>query len=488
MIKKTVSLFLALTLAFLCALPALGADDPTPVIVVSGVGSCPFYIDRGTANEHVCFPPQVDTGEIILNVFFGIAGSFFKQDITPFADAVSNAALDIFDEFTCDENGNSKYNVTAQTYSGSMENFDDYLKSEAPEFNIVHTLVDEIGADRTYFYNYDWRLDPCENADRLNDFIDIVLDETGQERVSLVPCSMGGVQTLAYFAEYGGEKIEKAVFMSAADSGLLFVGNLFNGELQINKYDAFKYIKTLKTGSSLADALIGCVCDTLATGCLFNGLFGGVNKLGAMLNETAIDKVLKKTFAAMPGMWAFVHPDRYEGAKALLLGDATDTFIQKVDHYQYDIRRHREEILQDVMENDGVSVVYCSHYDKGSLPLTSTGNSQGDGLIETTCTSGGAYCAVEGTTLPNGYTQKNACSGHNHISADRIIDASTCALPDNTWFFKGIGHVGCPYGSDQNRFLIWALEYNGQPTIFDNALYPQFMQADHTMMTLTPVK
>lgn len=493
MYKKAVSLILAFSLSVLCSVPAFAADRTecgcghTPVIVISGVGSCPFYIDKGTQNEHICFPPQLNAGKIICSVFAGIFKAVVKRDFNVFADALADVALGVFEEFRCDENGNSKYNVSPETFPGSTENYDEYLTSDKPEFNIVHALVDEIGADHTYFYNYDWRLDPCANADNLDAFISGVLDETNHEKVSVVPCSMGGVQTLAYFAEYGGKKIEKAVFMSPADSGLMFVGNLFNGELQIIKYDVFQYLKTLKTGNALADAFIGRACGALGTGMLFNGLFRFVNGFGERLNPTAIDKVLKNTFASMPGMWSFVRPEKYEGAKALLLGGATDEFIQKADRYQYEVRRNRDEILNRVMSEDGTAVVYCSHYDKGSLPVTSTGSSHGDCLIETTCTSGGAFCAKAGTTLPVGYVQKNYCSGHNHLSADRIIDASCCTLPDSTWFFKGISHVGGLYGSDQCRFIIWALGFDGQPTVFDNDDFPQFLQADHTMMKLTPV-
>ena len=40
-----------------------------------------------------------------------------------------------------------------------------------------------------------------------------------------------------------------------------------------------------------------------------------------------------------------------------------------------------------------------------------------------------------------------------HVSPDRIVDAATCLLPNNTWFFKGVAHVNFWYDSQATKFL-----------------------------------
>ena len=62
-----------------------------------------------------------------------------------------------------------------------------------------------------------------------------------------------------------------------------------------------------------------------------------------------------------------------------------------------------------------------------------------DALIDTQYTSGGATCSDYGSTLGDDYVCKANC-GHNHLSPDNRIDASTCALPENTWFIEGQYH------------------------------------------------
>ena len=54
------------------------------------------------------------------------------------------------------------------------------------------------------------------------------------------------------------------------------------------------------------------------------------------------------------------------------------------------------------------------------------------------------------TTADYGKTLKRTGA---HVSPDRIVDAATCLLPNNTWFFKGVAHVNFWYDSQATKFL-----------------------------------
>ena len=86
----------------------------------------------------------------------------------------------------------------------------------------------------------------------------------------------------------------------------------------------------------------------------------------------------------------------------------------------------------------------------------------------------GATCAPFGKTLNENYRQKNRFCGHSHISADGIIDASSCAFPEYTWFIKNNGHA--TFGTDYCAFIEWAIRYDGQPTVWSDEKYPQFTE------------
>lgn len=493
--KRCLSVLLALCLTFSCAVtafasPAAACDcGKLPVIVVSGVGAQPFIQDAGTENEHICFPPAVDVKRIVHSAVCGTLRAVVTRSFTAFADTVAEIAMDIFGVIACDENGNSLYNVTPVLYDEAMSAYDPalYEQAEEAEFAILGAVVQTVGADHTYYYNYDWRLDPMANADDLDKYIDNVLAETGHSKVRLIAASMGGVQTTAYLGKYSHDKVDTILFMSSAFYGLLFVTNVFTGELVLDQNAFFSWLSTIETGNPKLDSVLYKLFDFCAHTVLLKPVFSLLNKLAGPLNEIAVSKVMKQVLGTMPGMWSFVRDERYEEAKKVLCADAPESFIAMIDAYHYDIQCKKEEILR-AAKADGVKICVLSHYNNGNVPITSSALAHGDSLIETACTSGGATVADFGSTLPTGYTQPG-CTAHNHISPDRIIDASTCLFPENTWFIKNMAHVGCRKDSAYGAFVQWLLSCERQPTVFDDARYPQFMQTDRfTQMDLYPVQ
>ena len=87
-------------------------------------------------------------------------------------------------------------------------------------------------------------------------------------------------------------------------------------------------------------------------------------------------------------------------------------------------------------------VMIVAGYDIQRTPLVESMDNDSDGTVDTMYASAGATVALRGETLGDGYKQKVDC-GHNHLSPDGRIDASTCILPENTWFIKGMLHSNC---------------------------------------------
>ena len=54
-----------------------------------------------------------------------------------------------------------------------------------------------------YQFYYDWRLDPLETADRLNEYIQAIKKVTGAPKVAIVARCLGSVIAMAYVAKYG---------------------------------------------------------------------------------------------------------------------------------------------------------------------------------------------------------------------------------------------------------------------------------------------
>lgn len=489
--KKILSILMSLVMlvsVFSVAVNAVTPKQVTPVIIVSGLGSREYHKNIGAENESTVFPPSPDLGYIIPTALINTAMFMLTQNMDFLSNMTAGILDSVFEDMKCDENGNPKHGeVDTFRYPLTVDNYEFDFYNDVPEIAMAGTIADEIGSENVWYFNYDWRIDPWEIADQLKAYIDNAKAATGSDKVVLVPCSMGGVQTMTYVAKYGYESIEKVVFMSAAHKGLHFVSELFKGNAYLSQKEIFTFLSRFihigdEEVDSVFDFLFGYMSDTI----FLKPVFGFLNKFGNTLANDEVYDALRRTIAGWPGMWAFVCADDYDEARAFMTTEATtDAFKAKIDNYHNRVGKNVDGMLSEMQKN-GVAIAICSHYNRGIMPFSAASNEEGDYLIETVSTSNGATVAHANEKLPTDYVQA-VNDSHNHLSADRKIDASTCLFPDYTWFIKDMDHVGCPYESEYAELLKWLVTFDGQPTVYDNAKYPQFMQTDYTQMKLEPL-
>ena len=133
---------------------------------------------------------------------------------------------------------------------------------------------------------------------------------------------------------------------------------------------------------------------------------------------------------------------------------------------------NRDEMLKAAVA-DGMEVCVVANYGRQVIPVYDRSSQNGDGTLETQLVSGGAKVAPIGETLGEDYV----CSNPKYLSPSREVDASTCLFPEYTWFLKDAPHVSGTYGTDYSDFIFWLVDYDGQPDIYSNPQYPQFMQS-----------
>ena len=190
------------------------------------------------------------------------------------------------------------------------------------------------------------------------------------------------------------------------------------------------------------------------------------------LIDIVYDESLIPIFGSMPGLWSFVPHESYESAKKIMVNEDTQAgLIEKLDAYHYNVQCRATEILREA--NKTVKIYVVAGYDVQRTPLVEAYMNTSDGTVDTKYASVGGVCGDYGKTLPEGYVQQ-IDDGHNHLSADGKIDASTCALPESTWFINDMLHSTTHDGHDE--FYEWLLTSEEQQTVFSNEKYPQFMQ------------
>lgn len=476
--KSSISILLTLILAFSVVImpsaeTAVDADGKCdcgeePVIYVAALGSATLYQNAGTEDEKVIFRPETSTYvKLIAKLLVPLASLLVTKDYDAFTDALIPAVNDVFGALANDEEGNSTPDVTT--------------KQELPT-DPAH------GLDRNYYFGYDFRADPLVIADDFDKYVDHVLELTGHEQVRLRASSMGGVITMSYLEKYGSEKIKSVIFQCCPIQGTAVAGDLFCGNLEINETSVYRYATTALP--SLLDGLTEKLVLGLVDIVYKSGFLGSVlEKIQPVIDNCAgrvFDELLIPVFKANCGIWAFVPDAYYEAAKAFMLGDNPNEVLEaRIDEYHYNVQSRADEILNETLES-GVPVMILAGTNIQRTPLVPTWKNDSDGTVDTMYASvGGTVAELEGT-LGDDYTQA-VNDGHNHISPDKRIDASTCALPENTWFVTPMLHSTTHDG--HGELYRWFYENDDEGVnVWSNPDYPQFLQNDVDDQTLTPQK
>ncbi len=471
--KKFLSILMAvMILLSAMSVIAFAEEDMTPVIFVDGIGSSATV---NTETGVTVFPPSADSiiagvSDAALPLIEAIAGGEYEKASKPLCDAL----VTIFDGMACDKNGNPVY-PTASAYK--MPTKEEILSGKIAE------ETENLGfeAEEVVYFSYDWRMDMQTIASELNDLVKFVKETTDADKVNLVGFSMGSCVVTTYLHDYGYEDIKDVVILSGAFNGVSTCGEPFSGQIAFDEAGMVTFLKTM-FGNSFSDMLISALIDVLHQ----SGVLGSVLEIAEEMNYAILDDVfemgLKTTFARMPGIWSVIPYNMYDAAKELLIGDnVSEEFVAKIDYY-HNVQAQNKELLDGVIENGG-HLAIIAKYGSTIPPVCVSQLNIGDMVIDTVYTSFGATCAKANSSLGADYTQAVDC-GHNHISADNMIDASTTAYPEYTWFIKDLMHAD--HTAAQWKLIRFIFASDNQPTVNDSETYPQYLiSIDEEIIPLT---
>lgn len=474
--KKIISILLAVTMIFSMIVPAAAQGktdehnaaecETVPVIIVRGMDFGGLYTDVGTENQAPAI--NVNAGNIVKSVFKAIFAGVTRFSIDAAMEVVLDCVADIFKGLQIDDKGCSPYNTGTIEYLESAGNYDILCEGEGGEFGMVHACIEEFGGDHTYYFNYDWRIDPFVISDKINAMIEDICETTGHDKVNLACASLGGVMTVAYLTEYGYGRLNKCLFMSSAFCGSQVASDLLSGQISITADNLYAFLADLVKDNSAGRFFMKAFYKM--------GVFGLAEKLSDWILENyeddAYEKVLFPVFGCVLPMWGMVQAEDYDAAVDYIFKDKKEKyaeFIQKTADLQT-MMANRTELISDMIE-DGVGVAIVAAYDSPCAPVYENCDYNGDGVLETYQMSGYATVAKFGETLGDDYVAKNP----ELLSPDRVVDLSTALFPEYTYIIKGAPHVAASYGTEYSKFFIWLLSEEGDFYAGANPAYPQFM-------------
>lgn len=458
---KIISLMLALVTLFgvfaSSNIFSVMATSQLPTVCIDGICSSAIVRFNEDGTKQDVFPPE---SSVIMDAVKNLPAYYqdaLKKDNT-FGESFTQAFLaglkEVFCIMGCDYDGKPKENVTI-----SYDNTIPQYKSD----------------DRAYYFSYDWRISPYEVASQLNTYIKRVKETASANKVNIVAFSMGGAMFLTYLSQYGYDDINSVVMHSTAGMGASVCGLPMSGNVDVRPELLVQYLDCFIPDFDFKEVVID-IAKVLNKTYALNFT---VDLLEAyiMANEEQIyEEILVPSFASCPGVWAMCPAENYEDAKNYVFKDGKDELYKNViavnDKYHYEVQANAKELLQGIKDRGG-NLAIVSKYNCPLTPVMKEAKLQSDGVIDTKFTSYGAIVADINETLAEDYVQAKYTQT-NYISPDRVIDASTCWFPQNTWFIKDLIHSGVC--EDLYDFFDYVFASESQPVV--NEEYSQFLAYD----------
>lgn len=454
-------LAMALCCAMLVPMGALGASAATaketetdcggkcghsPVIVLPGINHSPTYLYDENDEPYMYNDSHVGGTLIILNEAALSAGAIVKavaavlgtlalQTNLGLDKIAYNLVSEIFKFQKCDENGDHVENLKTKRWNHSFEHMTqddlDWTYRMVP----MKSLVDEIGEDHAYFFTFNLVGDPMKSADELKDYVEMVKEQTGHDKVTFLPVSLGGTILTAYLEKYGHEDLDQIVNAVACLDGTDILADFMAREWRLDdEYLYHQFISNIFVESEGVPTL----------GYLINTVLHIVPRSGVdALLSGAMSAILDTLILNCPQFWAMLPSYRYDALAERYLSDKP-ALKARTDAFQQARLNLKQNILDAVADGVRVNSIAGANLDLGEEMYTyfnivaSAEQHNSDGIVNLNSTTLGATGAPHDKTLADVDYEKNTyCKDptHNHISPDNMVDTSTAVLPENTWVF-----------------------------------------------------
>ena len=494
---KILSGLLAATLCMaLLATPAAATGDSafggdaSPVILLHGNTQSDVFLyeaDNVTrvldadGNPIKNWMPDFDTGELAKRIAGPALLSLLLQRDMGLTKALKGWFSDSLYLLAMDDKGMPAHNMRVETYTDangeplSLAECSEELRDTANRRLHIDERDPRLGDDKIYYFAYDSFGNNAYNTRELRDYIKGVSRRHGDSQVSIVAISLGGTLINSLLHDYYDEVVpllRNVVFAVAAVDGTTLVGDIYTRQLSTRDEDLYRDMFPGLLEAFGAPGWIGYALNIAVRFLPKKLLLGSI--------DAVIDVLVGEYLSRNTTLWSLVPGSYYEAARDMWLGgDEYAAIRAQTDHYHEAQKDSRANILR--MRGDGVWVYSICNYD---VPLFAIAGSyskiNADSVLHLDSTSLGATSGYVNTPLPEDYRPVDPqCTdaGHDHMSPDGVVDASTGALPEQTWYFRGGWH---DHSSSNDLFmrLIIRLGTSGEyETVYSMPEWPQWNHA-----------
>ena len=483
-LKTALSMVLVFAIVFSVPIrfsAAVTEEENLPTVYVVGQG---VWLENGQGEIIYPSPFNADA-EYISNAAKSLSPSFLKGYLTgdygDYCRELCKAVDPVFASVRLDKNGERKPGESyypRRTPERMLSNFENSEYKKTGKFGLFD-----------FQFDYDWRIDPFQTADELEEYIDAVLELTGAAKVNLVGRCLGVIETMAYLQRYGTSKINKYLMYCGVLWGTEVCSSPFSGKVKLKPGAIDNFVYAALGG----DLLMEIVKDSVSILNRTRGLklaTDFINRVYDDVKEEITPELVMLVYGTMPSFWAMLSAEDYEDAKRLIFSGGREKeyagLIEKIDNYNNKVRLKSAEILK-AAEADGVRIGNVCKYGSQIIPVTEEPEVNSDMFVSLWSSSLGATAGEFNKPLDESYLSLAGENGtYKYISADHQVDASTCLFPESTWIIKNMEHRDFPECVDREIILPF-MRFNGQMTVYDRESAPRFLVYDKASSSLRPL-
>lgn len=446
--KKVISLILVVAmLSTMLAIVASAANyKPTPSIIVPGIfQSETKYYEDGKATDLEAPFFMGDTMEIVgvalTDALIPISKLLISQEDKDqqAAKALSGILGDaLMGKSKCDENGQFINDIRATKYYDSFRDLSDYDQEYILDQLPLNNYIELAGEENLYVFSYASFGNMKGTAEELYNFIQFVKEDSGSDKVNIVPISQGGSVMNAVMQLYKdngraySEDINRIVYVVPALDGSILIGEIYQYGLIDDDIELYSNMMPALMGADeMASYLINIMLRIMPNADL-NTI------LDIVVTDLINDYMRYSTL-----MWGLVPSGNYEPCREMYLMDDSLSIIREQTDWFYNAQKNSDANILDA-KAQGVEIFDIVDY---NIPLYEIVDSwddvNADGIIQLDSASMGAYSVGVGIELPEDYVRThNNCTNpaHDHSDPRNIVDANTGLLPCTTFYFYNQDH------------------------------------------------